>query len=1149
MKMCHLVTGCMTLVLILGLLPTLPPTYGQEITEGVKESKFPPWPQNRLRSFYRDQARRYLRSKQPLPELLPSFPGLDGGTFGHWGQGGEKYIIDDAFNRVDFGGMISAVTNHFGTTTLKAVNIQLGQEGNLSAIFDPTKRTFTDVWAGPLVRFESFMLGLISPVKPRGEQRLNLQGSRWNLVEGTPRQYRGLYRHGREVVFRYQLGDAEVFDHAWKVENQFARTLQIQGSLAKDTTLTLLETDADDVKVTTLAGLPVVTFRQGKALQIIALRCRAPQVRLRLAQPSPFALFGKPKVRLEFGGTQIRGPIHLAFLQVRPNQAEAAVKAFAAVEVPNLDRLMQGGKARWAEKAVKTQGVLGDTVGAYAIDTLTLPYDEQNGFGLRFRVGGVDFLPDGRAAVATLGGDVWLLSGVDDDLNELVWRRVAAGLHQPLGLLVQEGKILVIGRDQITRLHDLNGDDEMDYYECLTNQYETRGGHEFVTCLRQDDQGNLYFSSAAEGIMQYDPRTQKLTTLGTGIRYCNGVGVSPDGQVVLATAQEGTWTPATAIFEVGDGSYHGFFGPRKQVGEYGYDLPLCFVPRGIDHSAGAVGRLPEDERLGPLAGHFVGLSLGNCTHYLVLREQVGDRVQGGIVPLPGEFLSGAHRIRFNPHDGHVYVGGSSGWQSYAQEHGSLQRLRYTGKPLDLPAAVQTHANGLLIRFNSRIDPTSVKRSNVFCEQWNYLYSPGYGSSEYSARDPGRAGHDPVEVRGVHLLDDGQSVFVELPQLHPVMQLHLYLQLRAIDPADNAPRVFTPDLYYTVYQMREPFRGFPGYQAVAKRPAPAFPVMRAFERDRRLVAQENRGRTGAVSLVSRKIRARPGLRYEPNVIRVPPRRRVALTFRNDDISMSHNLVLVRPDRLNPVGEQSMIMAADPRALAKHYVPDDPGVLALAPVLNPGGQYTVYFDAPGASGIYPIVCTFPGHWRVMRASLVVARPGEELDVPQANATERKFVKMWMTADLAADANNLAKHSVDKGRLVFESAGCMKCHAVAGKGAKLGPDLSDVWKRYTGGKLLEQILNPSSEIHQDYQTEVFITSSGKTVTGLVVKEQADTVQILTNPLEPERLTRLQTSEIEERFKSKVSTMPKGLLMTYRKEEILDLLAYLQSGKPAEK
>ena len=163
-------------------------------------------------------------------------------------------------------------------------------------------------------------------------------------------------------------------------------------------------------------------------------------------------------------------------------------------------------------------------------------------------------------------GDVWLVEGIDDELDELRWTRFAAGLNQPLGLVVRDGKILVAGRDQITRLHDLNGDDEADYYECVSNQFETGVGHDFLTNLFADDQGSFYFFSPGTGAAKLNSQDGKVETLGTGLRNSNGMGVSKDGQIVLATSQEGDWTPTTGIFEVRGGSYHGYRGPRDEAG-------------------------------------------------------------------------------------------------------------------------------------------------------------------------------------------------------------------------------------------------------------------------------------------------------------------------------------------------------------------------------------------------------------------------------------------------------------------------------------------------------------------------------------------------------------------------------------------------------
>ena len=261
-------------------------------------------------------------------------------------------------------------------------------------------------------------------------------------------------------------------------------------------------------------------------------------------------------------------------------------------------------------------------------------------------------------------------------------------------------------------------------------------------------------------------------------------------------------------------------------------------------------------------------------------------------------------------------------------------------------------------------------------------------------------------------------------------------------------------------------------------------------------------------------------------------------------MPHNMVILQREDLNEIGQASMLLAADPKALALNYVPTHPGVIYLTPVLSPGGSYTVYYKAPSESGIYPFVCTFPGHWKVMRGVIHVANEGVKLpEVPELQAPTRPFVKMWMTKDLVPDLNDLGGRSVARGQEVFTIAGCIQCHKVNGKGADLGPDLSQVTKRFKGEKLLNQILNPSAEIHKEYQAVSIITVDGETITGLVTKKSDEALTLLTNPLKPTELTELATADIEELIPSKVSTMPKGLLMTFTREEILDLMRFLHT------
>ncbi len=155
---------------------------------------------------------------------------------------------------------------------------------------------------------------------------------------------------------------------------------------------------------------------------------------------------------------------------------------------------------------LETKGVLGKQE-HFATDTITIPFE--NPYGTLFFISGHDFFSDGSAAIATMTGEVWLVRGIDDKLDKVRWKRFATGLHQPLGVKIVKDKLHVLGRDQITCLHDLNGDDEADFYECVTNVMESSpGGHDYITGLDTDAQGRWYFASGNQGVCRVTGRDQ-----------------------------------------------------------------------------------------------------------------------------------------------------------------------------------------------------------------------------------------------------------------------------------------------------------------------------------------------------------------------------------------------------------------------------------------------------------------------------------------------------------------------------------------------------------------------------------------------------------------------------------------------------------------
>ncbi|MCA9429323.1 MAG: c-type cytochrome, partial [Candidatus Omnitrophica bacterium] len=165
----------------------------------------------------------------------------------------------------------------------------------------------------------------------------------------------------------------------------------------------------------------------------------------------------------------------------------------------------------------------------------------------------------------------------------------------------------------------------------------------------------------------------------------------------------------------------------------------------------------------------------------------------------------------------------------------------------------------------------------------------------------------------------------------------------------------------------------------------------------------------------------------------------------------------------------------------------------------------------------------------------------DSSGAADSQRQFVKMWTLQDFDG---NLGGGSPARGKEIFAVAGCVDCHAVGGEGNKVGPELTKVSSKYRGQKLLQQILEPSAEINEEFASELVETVDEEMFTGLVLKEDSDSISILANPTNPEDLTVIAKADIVSRRPGTLSSMPTGLLIMFEREEILDLLAYLEKG-----
>jgi putative heme-binding domain-containing protein len=284
--------------------------------------------------------------------------------------------------------------------------------------------------------------------------------------------------------------------------------------------------------------------------------------------------------------------------------------------------------------------------------------------------------------------------------------------------------------------------------------------------------------------------------------------------------------------------------------------------------------------------------------------------------------------------------------------------------------------------------------------------------------------------------------------------------------------------------------------------------------------------------------------------VQPGQPVKLVFTNADAT-DHNLVIVQPGALAEVGIAANLMAKDPRNATSDFLPPDKSELILqATAMIGAGRSTqidvLRFKAPQEPGLYPYVCTFPGHWIVMNGLMVVA--GSDRQAEELLASGRPaLVREWTMADFADFENEVLPKTDEvlaRGLAAFVKARCNQCHVAAGQGVNLGPDLTESVKQLKGAELLRQILEPSLKIHDKFQSQQFVLNDGRVFTGVVMEETERQVKIAANLLTPNTLTTFSRADIEERLPLTISPMPAGLLNFLTKQEILELHAYVEQG-----
>jgi len=293
-----------------------------------------------------------------------------------------------------------------------------------------------------------------------------------------------------------------------------------------------------------------------------------------------------------------------------------------------------------------------------------------------------------------------------------------------------------------------------------------------------------------------------------------------------------------------------------------------------------------------------------------------------------------------------------------------------------------------------------------------------------------------------------------------------------------------------------------------------------------------------------------MKFDRTVIAVQAGKPIEIVFENVDI-MPHNLLFTRPGQMLSVAAAAERMATSPDAFARHFVPESKQIVAATRLLQARQTQTLVFEVPVETGEYPFVCTFPNHWRTMNGVMHVVKDlqGFLAQNPIAEPVpveSRPFVRNWSTADLAGDLANLGRgRSYVRGKALFAAAACRQCHRVNEVGGNVGPDLGRLDAKVTLQQILQSIIEPSKEIKDKFRSYLVVTDAGRQYTGMILEKTPTHIRLASNPLgkAAHKPIEIPVGSIELTRPLAISLMPEKLVNTLSREEILDLVAYIEA------
>jgi hypothetical protein len=454
----------------------------------------------------------------------------------------------------------------------------------------------------------------------------------------------------------------------------------------------------------------------------------------------------------------------------------------------------------------------------YPIVNIPLPKDTV------IEAGAFAVLPDGRVAVGTRHGEIFLIAGIDAPKPVPVFHRFASGLDEIFGLTWQDNAFRVTQSCELTRVSDFNTDGVADSFQTISDAWGYANYHEYAFGSKLDAAGNQfvalglsasYYSHALNRgfIMKVAP-DGKTTAFASGLRSPGGIGFDEHGSLFYIESQ-GPWNCSCSLKAVSPQSFHGHpasfnwyqyapeLGPTPETPNSGNRIVTeknrvkQLVPYAIIFPYIRMGRsitgFNVDRTQGKFGPFENQIFLGDYTQSILMRattENINGVWQGACYPFREGLSTGILNVEFTP-GGNLLCGGTNrGWPVRGIKPFALERLEWSGKmPFEINR-VTIEPDGFRITFTKPVEPiTGSLPTSYAISAFTHPYHAGYGGPEIEQRKPA--------VRSVSLAEDGLSTKIILDKLERgfVYELDL-VELRSRDKEELLHR----NAFYTVNEI-------------------------------------------------------------------------------------------------------------------------------------------------------------------------------------------------------------------------------------------------------------------------------------------------------------------------------------------------------------